>query len=279
VIAAPADLQQRYRSAFDAYLRAPSEAALRAAYELGRDAMGRELSILDLAALHHEALLAALEHASPSAGEVGSLVQAANDFFLETLSAFEMLRRGFREAQEAALVEKRHALILRQLSTFLADASLALNATDSLGEVLQLVAEQARELTGAECSVASARIEGAETQTIEAISHSETDASWQEFVAKTNLTALSALVDPPKNAARLGRADLADQPTWTAAAGNAREVRTWLAATLTGWDGRTLGSIQLFDKANGDFSEADEAVLVHLAQMAATAVERARRSA
>jgi hypothetical protein len=278
VIAPPTDLRERYRSAFDVYLRDPSEAALHAAYELGRDAIGRELSILDLATLHHEALLAALEHTSPST-DVESVVHAANDFFLEALSAFEMLRRGYREAQEAALVERRHALMLRQLSNFLADASLALDASDSLGEVLQLVAEQARELTGAECSVARVRLENTEPEIIEALSHSETDPSWQEFVAKTDLSALSDLVDPPRTSARLGRADLANQSTWTAAAAGGRQVRNWLAATLNGWDGSRLGSIQLFDKADGDFSEADEAVLVHLAQMAAAGIERARRSA
>jgi GAF domain-containing protein len=52
-----------------------------------------------------------------------------------------------------------------------------------------------------------------------------------------------------------------------------------LGTTLTGWDGHPLGFIQLFDKADGEFSETDEAVLVHLAQMAVTAIERARRSA
>ena len=49
----------------------------------------------------------------------------------------------------------------RQLSTFLADASLALDATDSLEEMLRLVAEQARELVGAECCVATVASEGA----------------------------------------------------------------------------------------------------------------------
>ena len=276
MIAPTADLLQGYRAAFEAYLRNPSEAALHAAYELGRHALSRELSILDLATLHHEALLAAARHTPPTT-DIEVVVRAANDFFLEALSAFEMLRRGYREAQEAALVEKRHALILRQLSNFLADASVALNATDSLGEVLQLVAEQARELTGAECSVA--RVQGPDAETIEAVSYSESDANWQEFVADTDLSGLLDLVEPPGNSARRGRADLADLSTWPAVAGDARELRSWLATTLIGWDGGSVGSIQLFDKTDGDFSESDEAVLVHLAQMAVTAVERARRSA
>ena len=277
MIAPPSDLRERYRSAFDIYRRDPSEAALHVAYELGRDALGRELSILDLATLHHEALVAALGDTSRST-DVESVVHAANDFFLEALSAFEMLRRGFREAQETVVAERRHAQILRQLSNFLADASLALDATDSLREVLQLVAEQARELSGAECSVARVSVGDSGMGTVETVSHSDTDPGWHDFLAKTDLNALEDLIDPGTNSMRLGRADLAAQSIWTAAAADGRQVRNWLAAGLTGWKGGRLGSIHLFDKADADFSEADEAVLVHLAQMAAAAVERARRS-
>ena len=61
-----------------------------------------------------------------------------------------MVQRGIREVHEAAALERRQADLLRQLSNFLADASLALGASDSLEEMLQLVAEQARELTRAE---------------------------------------------------------------------------------------------------------------------------------
>ena len=45
---------------------------------------------------------------------------------------------------------------------------------------------------------------------------------------------------------------------------------------LTALDGSELGAIQLFDKQDGSFTESDEALLVHLAQMASAAVERAR---
>ena len=48
----------------------------------------------------------------------------------------------------------------------------------------------------------------------------------------------------------------------------------WMGAPLAALDGRQLGSIQLFDKGDGDFSELDEAVLIHLSQMAAAAIER-----
>ena len=71
-----------------------------------------------------------------------------------------MVQRGFAEAREAARLERRQTEMSRQLSTFLADASLALDASDSLEEMLRLVAEQARELVGADCCVATVAVDG-----------------------------------------------------------------------------------------------------------------------
>jgi GAF domain-containing protein len=53
-------------------------------------------------------------------------------------------------------------------------------------------------------------------------------------------------------------------------------LQGWVAASLTALDGGELGAIQLFDKPDGPFTGEDEAALVHLAQMASAAVERAR---
>ena len=269
----PVSFQSGYSSAFVAYLRDPSEAALHAAYELGRDAIARELSILELAALHHDALQAALRQYAPLRG-TDEVVTAGNEFFRETLSAFEMVRRGFRDAQEAAAIEKRHATIVRRLSDFLADTSVSLH---SLAEVLQLIAEQARELTAAECSVARVVIDGRQSRTLEAFSYPETDEEWRTFSADADLTRLAELIEPGNKSLRLNGAALSGVSMPAAMQG--RPLRGWLGTTLTGWDGHPLGFIQLFDKADGEFSETDEAVLVHLAQMAVTAIERARRSA
>ena len=63
------------------------------------------------------------------------------------VSFVEERERVIRE-QQAAIRER--AEMLHRLSTFLADASLALDAPGSLEEILQLVAEHARELVAAE---------------------------------------------------------------------------------------------------------------------------------
>jgi Phosphoserine phosphatase RsbU, N-terminal domain len=142
------DFRDRYGAALHAYLRAPDEEALSAGYELGRRAVAEGLGPLDLAAVHNEVLSAALDTRASV-----ETVAAAGDFFLESLSALEMVQRVMRDSRESALLERTHAEMLRRLSTFLADASLALDATGSLEEMLQLAAEHARELLGAErCS-------------------------------------------------------------------------------------------------------------------------------
>src|ERR671923_34961 len=71
------------------------------------------------------------------------------------VSFVEERERVIRE-QQAAIRER--AEMLHRLSTFLADASLALDAPGSLEEILQLVAEHARELVGAERCRAEIRL-------------------------------------------------------------------------------------------------------------------------
>jgi len=219
------EFAESYASAFADYLRGGAEGALQAAYELGREAVRLDLSVLDLATIHHETLRSELGRAT-SAQELEQTIGAANDFFLESLSSFEMLRRGYNEAREEALLEKRQAAIVRQLSSFLADASLAMSAADALREVVQLVAEHAREIIGARRCVVRVAV----GDVLEMVSEAE-DGGEDTSSAK-------------------------------------------LSVLLTGLDGRELGIVELFDKSTGEFTEVDEAVLVHLAQMASAAVER-----
>ena len=169
-----------YAAALGRHLDEPSETALRAAYELGRDAVADSLSVLDLAAAHHDALAIAIR-TDPDVDRLEHVTQLAGGFYLESLAAFEMVQRGFREAREAAQLEQRHAALLRQLSNLLADASLAFDATGSRHEMLRLVAEQALELTGARRCRVTAMVEG-RSRPLEVISTSseETDPPFDE---------------------------------------------------------------------------------------------------
>ncbi len=85
-----------YDAAFSRYLARPGEAGLAVAYEIGRSAVSRGLSLLDLSAMHHAALLRELKGAGgPSDLEPRTV--AASAFFNEVLATFEMTRRGFVE--------------------------------------------------------------------------------------------------------------------------------------------------------------------------------------
>ena len=231
--------QASYRRAFSAFVARGGEAELRAAYELGREAVTNEVSVLDLAVAHHDALAEALSDTADAPG----VARAAGDFFLEAVSAYEMVQRGLREVREAAAVERRQAQLVRQLSNFLTDASLALGASDSLDEILQLVAEQARELTGADSCVVRLQLPG--ERPLEAASGTGPD-DWSRL--------LEAHLD-----------DSGQERT----EGSARK----LSEPLTTLAGDRIGSIEV---SSEELTELDAAVLVQLAQMASAAVERRR---
>jgi GAF domain-containing protein len=54
------------------------------------------------------------------------------------------------------------------------------------------------------------------------------------------------------------------------------ELRDWLATPLTALDGGVIGALHLISESDDKFTSLDEAVVVHVAQMSAAAIERAR---
>jgi hypothetical protein len=268
-----ATFRSAYARALEEYLRDPSEGSLRVAYELGRDAVRRQLSVLDLAISHQEALLPAVTDAAGST-EQHRTMRAAGDFLLESLASFEMVQRGASEAREAAWRERSRTQMSRQLSTFLADASLALDDSGSLEEMLRLVAEQARELLGGDCCVATVAARD-EPRTAEAASYSQSDTSWTGLVRWLDLPEIYRLLRVSGGSLRLAGDQLSDLAAFRNSTGG-WELQGWVGASLNALDGSELGAIQLFDEQPERFTEDDEAALVHIAQTASAAVERAR---
>jgi hypothetical protein len=136
-------LADRYAAAFSAYLADQGETGLGIAYDLGREAVAAGMSVLDLAEAHHAALREALETGDrpPEA-----TVRAAADFLRESLSIFESVHRGYTEVQEVARLEHQHVEQLRAL----ADASVAINSSLTVEEILQLTADTARSIIHAQ---------------------------------------------------------------------------------------------------------------------------------
>jgi len=258
------DAARRYAAALhEALADRGDEGALSAAYDIGRDAVRQGLSVLDLAMIHTEALAGELAATPERAAE--RTARAAGDFFLESLSAFEMLARVMRQSSEVARLEQRHAVLLRQLSGFLADASLAVDANASLQEVLQLVAEHTLEVVEADACTARLAATGDAGAVREG--HAVTSAAGPDAGVRERLTELYAELRPDGGPVHLDAAAVAERVPGAELA--------WLAAPLTALDGRVVGLIQLFS-LSGDrsFSTVDEAVTVQLAQMASATFER-----
>ena len=255
------------------YMRELNEVTLQRAYELGREAVRRDLSMLDLAVVHHDALAAVLPMGDHT-GDHEPIVRAAGDFFLESISAFEMVQRGFREARDAAMLERRHAEMLRQLSHFLADASLALDESDSLDEMLRLVAEQARELIPADCCLLTT--EEQDHPRVRAASFPQDELPWAAFVRWADLSDIGGTARGGQPV-RIRGDDIATHLRVPGDISSADLVLgDWLVIPLTALDGRTIGAIHLINERDGEFTGLHEAVAVHLAQMSAAAIERAR---
>nr|MBA3821511.1 hypothetical protein [Deltaproteobacteria bacterium] len=97
--APPLELRTRYREAFRAWLANRDERELGTAYDLGREAVSAQLSVLDLSEAHHAAAQEALREEQDAAAR-GELLEAAGVFFGEALSTFEIAHRGFHAVQE-----------------------------------------------------------------------------------------------------------------------------------------------------------------------------------
>ena len=127
-----AQIGQEYRSALGAYLHGSDEAAALRAYELGRNALAQGVGVLEVAFAHQEALVDFL--AGATSGEDGArLAKRASEFLAETLTPFEMVQRGFREASSS----------LRDLMQRTDLYEVLLKAQSELGEML-LIAENGR---------------------------------------------------------------------------------------------------------------------------------------
>lgn len=85
------------RSALEAYLARPDEAALGTAYEIGREAMAAGRSIPDLVSMWVDALLSCINASREPVG-LSPILRAAAAFLAESLAPYELSHRGHRES-------------------------------------------------------------------------------------------------------------------------------------------------------------------------------------
>jgi signal transduction histidine kinase len=126
----PTRFEDEYRSSLQAFVNEGGEVALGRAYELGRRALSEQKSLVEMASVHHQAVLA-LFRGAESNKRCEELLQSSADFLSECLSPYEMARRGFQDAVQA----------LRQLNETLEEEikRIAYAVHDEAGQLLVTV--------------------------------------------------------------------------------------------------------------------------------------------
>jgi PAS domain S-box-containing protein len=122
-------LSEEYGTVLRDYLEGSGEAALERASELGRRVLAEGLGVLEMARLHHQALL----NVSPPAlrtRECVRAITAAEKLFVESLTPFEMTHRGFRETDAALRVSgERYRELFENANDIVFTADLGGNFT------------------------------------------------------------------------------------------------------------------------------------------------------
>ncbi len=125
-----AGFEDEYRSSLCEYAAGGGEAALGRAYELGRRALSEQKSLVEIASLHHQAVLALVREAETEKRRE-ELLGSSAAFLAECLSPYEMAHRGFQDAVKA----------LRQLNEMLEEEikRIAYAVHDEAGQLLVAV--------------------------------------------------------------------------------------------------------------------------------------------
>lgn len=89
-----------YLLELERYVRNRGEDTLEGAYELGRQALARGMGILEMAAVHRQALLKVMTRSSARQENVEAVARAG-EFFAQSVAPFEMTHRAFGEANAA----------------------------------------------------------------------------------------------------------------------------------------------------------------------------------
>ena len=125
-----AGFEDEYRSSLREYSAGGGETALGRAYELGRRALSEQKSLVEIASLHHQAVLALVREAETEKRRE-ELLGSSAEFLAECLSPYEMAHRGFQDAVTA----------LRQLNETLEEEikRIAYAVHDEAGQLLVAV--------------------------------------------------------------------------------------------------------------------------------------------
>ena len=188
----------------------------------------------------------------------------------------------FVVAQDVSARIKAEKDVQDQLLTLqrAADAAQAITAHQTPDGAMNEVADQARAVIGAhQALVLLTENSGWRSDhTICGLSLSDKYEAYRSYAEKIDGKGIYALVCETNKTLRLTQAELEAHPRWRGFSKHADKhpaMRGWLAVPLRGREGQNIGLLQLSDKYEGDFTLHDEYVINQMAQLAATALEKA----
>ncbi|WON73541.1 ATP-binding protein [Nitrosospira sp. Is2] len=188
----------------------------------------------------------------------------------------DITERKQSEEQMATLLaaEKQRATLLAQV----ANASKSINVMLSMESIARTLTEEARSMLGAHQAVTSLTVSENWAQGITAVSLSDKYADYRAYSEKPVGSGIYIEVCRTNCPMRMTQKELEAHPAWKGFGKHAKDhppMRGWLAVPLIGHGGKNLGLVQLTDKAQGEFTEEDEAILVQLAAIASVGIENA----
>ena len=185
-------------------------------------------------------------------------------------------RKQSEEAMANLLaMEKQRAALLAQV----ANASKSMNAALSMDSIARILTEEARSMLGAHQAVTSLTVPDDRPRALNMMSLSDKYAGERTYLEKSDISRIGIEVSHTNRPMRMTRQELENHPVWKEFGKHAKDhplMRGWLAVPLIGHGGKNLGLVQLMDKAQGEFTEEDEAILVQLAAIASAGIENAR---
>jgi PAS domain S-box-containing protein len=183
-----------------------------------------------------------------------------------------------RDRTEQLHAERNQLRRFQQMKALAEVARTIVGAVD-LPTTLDAITVATRDIIGAHQAICSTTQGTDWSQAITAVSLSDKYAGWRSYDKVPDGSGIYAWIYEGNRTVRMTQADLEAHPRWRGFGEHASEhppMRGWLASALVGHDGRNLGLIQISNKFEGEFDEVDEAIVVQLAQFAASAIERAQ---
>lgn len=150
---------------------------------------------------------------------------------------------------------------------------MQINSARNLDSLLQVVTDQARKIIGARQAFTTLLPNGDRSQSITCTSVEQGQEALPFPPERSEMFTLACSLNKPVRIT----ASTQGSHAWRTMMKSSDAARDgWLAAPLTTRDGRNLGLVQVSQKVNGEFSEDDEAILVHLGHMASVAIDNVR---